>query len=670
MKILSVILSFLSILFTITLACSLASALPKYCNPNLPGGQSCIDNSGSSSSSNGSSFNDTYATWLFNYTQFNKFWYNMSDGSYNATYLSYNTTYGKFWYNMTVGGGSGTPASPNRSIQFNLNGAFGGENNLTYGYTNGKPTVFIGTDFVNKSDPGTRKKSIIADRGILIDSEYSGGVVMRHGSNNATDVIAGFITEVEGLLLDYGSNFGQLGYGFNSNFAGGLMRLELRPEYANQFFALAYLPPNHQTENFVFQVSTGGSTTAYGNATVRQQALVWDKMGVHIGASSTLDQIATENFFQVGFAYNATSGNATNPTCTETELSQTENICSDFFFDEASCNAQAGCSWAGDPDFICNGLFYTSPSPAFQETTGGSTKNFKYKIRTFKNAGYGGGRVYAPNDINTSVTSGNSGIYYYNYITYTWTGETPDGVIINRSIDGGTSEYVESPYGLGEFYDYNDSGLGWTTSPYDFRNQSFSTYEQFRVQNNSYVGINGSASYPLTVNANENNISIWSQAKVSATGYITRTDVYDTDKLGLATDNLKSDKELLYANGSINHKAFPEYIEYDKTIITGYNKTLVDKEVCVITNRTKSGKRCWINKVEDGSPLYATVKEEGVDLGKLVAKHEQSSFEMNEKIKELELRVADLERRLNLLDGLTPSVDDGGIMNTISGWFT
>ncbi|MDP1695340.1 MAG: hypothetical protein Q8L29_00300, partial [archaeon] len=46
-------------------------------------------------------------TWLSNYTAFNQYWYNMSDGSYNASYdswLANYTFYNKFWYNMTYSG--------------------------------------------------------------------------------------------------------------------------------------------------------------------------------------------------------------------------------------------------------------------------------------------------------------------------------------------------------------------------------------------------------------------------------------------------------------------------------------------------------------------------------------------------------------------------------------
>lgn len=54
-------------------------------------------------------YNSTYhqngLNWEGNYSAYSKYWYNMSDGSYNSTYntwLPNYTAYNKYWYNMTI----------------------------------------------------------------------------------------------------------------------------------------------------------------------------------------------------------------------------------------------------------------------------------------------------------------------------------------------------------------------------------------------------------------------------------------------------------------------------------------------------------------------------------------------------------------------------------------
>jgi hypothetical protein len=64
-------------------------------------------------------------------------------------------------------------------------------------------------------------------------------------------------------------------------------------------------------------------------------------------------------------------------------------------------------------------------------------------------------------------------------------------------------------------------------------------------QSDGNVGIGTSAPiYPLTVAGNVSGISIWSEANVSATGFITRTSTYDKSK-GSALDKIKDSDEYL-----------------------------------------------------------------------------------------------------------------------------
>ena len=61
-----------------------------------------------------------------------------------------------------------------------------------------------------------------------------------------------------------------------------------------------------------------------------------------------------------------------------------------------------------------------------------------------------------------------------------------------------------------------------------------------------------SPSYPLEVNnMSSDGISIYALGNISATGYITRTDVYDTSKNGKAIDKIKDESKYKDKFGNI-----------------------------------------------------------------------------------------------------------------------
>lgn len=150
---------------------------------------------------------------------------------------------------------------------------------------------------------------------------------------------------------------------------------------------------------------------------------------------------------------------------------------------------------------------------------------------------------------------------------------------------------------------------GSSTAGYVTQNEANSLFFQvggrtrMTITKDGYVGINTTApSYPLEVNMNVSEISIYAQANISAGGYITRTDVYDS-KLGSALDKIKDSSQYFNADGSINHQAFGySYVGYDHPI------TEVD---------------------ENGNEISTKImKEEGVDLGKEVALIKQALYEL------------------------------------------
>ena len=93
------------------------------------------------------------------------------------------------------------------------------------------------------------------------------------------------------------------------------------------------------------------------------------------------------------------------------------------------------------------------------------------------------------------------------------------------------------------------------------------------------VGIKtATPTYPLEVNANVNGISIWSSANVSATGYNTRTSIYDKSQ-GSALDKIQ-DADYYKTNNKINHSKFYGYA--GTTIITDYDKPIIKSHIELI----------------------------------------------------------------------------------------
>lgn len=117
--------------------------------------------------------------------------------------------------------------------------------------------------------------------------------------------------------------------------------------------------------------------------------------------------------------------------------------------------------------------------------------------------------------------------------------------------------------------------------------------------------------YPLEVNANVSGISIYSSSNVSATGYITRTDVYDMSR-GNALSNIQN-ATFYKRNGNIDHSTFGySYVSY--TIL--------------VPNATKVTINPETNLSEVSVLSYKNITQEGVDLGKEVALLKQAIYEL------------------------------------------
>lgn len=106
--------------------------------------------------------------------------------------------------------------------------------------------------------------------------------------------------------------------------------------------------------------------------------------------------------------------------------------------------------------------------------------------------------------------------------------------------------------------------------------------------------------YPLQVNGSNSNISIYADKNISATGFITRTSVYDKTQ-GLALEKIKDADEYKTRTGDINHQTFFGYtnwsiINYFKPETETYKElvcAIPQKEICKDINWCE-----WIDDLE------------------------------------------------------------------------
>jgi hypothetical protein len=156
---------------------------------------------------------------------------------------------------------------------------------------------------------------------------------------------------------------------------------------------------------------------------------------------------------------------------------------------------------------------------------------------------------------------------------------------------------------------------------------------------NNRVGIGtASPAYPLEVNKNVSGISIYSQANISATGYNTRTSVFDSSKN--AFDYIH-DAEDYKTNGEIDHKKFYGYAGTVES--TDYSRPVVIQELD--ENCTETYDEILNETIKTCSPYYYetttypyTKTEEQVSITAEIDLLRQAVYELNEKVKILEAK--------------------------------
>ncbi|MEK6953025.1 MAG: hypothetical protein AABX29_08480 [Nanoarchaeota archaeon] len=226
---------------------------------------------------------------------------------------------------------------------------------------------------------------------------------------------------------------------------------------------------------------------------------------------------------------------------------------------------------------------------------------------------------------------------------------------INYTVNGESDDYFIISFNnnrLKVFY----NGSSWNTeiNPHQYRIQNLTnggerywlvtttdgTNTNFIVSSTTgNVGIGtGNPSFPLTVinsvSDGTNLVSIWVSSNISATGYITRTSVYDTSK-GEALNYTQDAKYYMDQRGKIDHKKFYGYASYDVTETDYTRPEVKDEEVCdTIFNKETQIEEQTNCRTEQITiyPYTLTHKEEGVELGKEIDVLRQAVYELKQEL--------------------------------------
>ena len=181
--------------------------------------------------------------------------------------------------------------------------------------------------------------------------------------------------------------------------------------------------------------------------------------------------------------------------------------------------------------------------------------------------------------------------------------------------------YIADGTGAQKISIYNEDG-----DDIDFRVETNNEENMFFIDGgNDRIGIGTNLPlFPLDVQKNVSGISIYASGNISATDYITRTNVYDKNK-GKALDYIKDTNDLTTL-GKIDHKKFYGYVTYDKMDLS--RPVIILKSYTEYNETSKKNVTIFYN--ETSYPY--TKKESGVSLGKEVSMLRQSVYELKTEL--------------------------------------
>lgn len=173
-------------------------------------------------------------------------------------------------------------------------------------------------------------------------------------------------------------------------------------------------------------------------------------------------------------------------------------------------------------------------------------------------------------------------------------------------------------------------------------NLGTSNTDRLTILSGGNIGIqNSTPSYPLTVSGNgSGDITAWFEKNISATGFISRTNVYDTSKEGSAIAKLKPSSELIKQDGKINYQGFGySYVNWTVREVISTTITTEQYEECL------TEQLCETKEREIKTPIYGNVTYHGVDLVLELAWLRGVAYEQQQIINDLKTRLEVLESK-------------------------
>ena len=171
---------------------------------------------------------------------------------------------------------------------------------------------------------------------------------------------------------------------------------------------------------------------------------------------------------------------------------------------------------------------------------------------------------------------------------------------------------------------------------------SWGIYQEGTVESNYFAGDVGvgtsSPSYPLEVNDDVDDVSIWTSKKVSATDFIYRTSVFDKSKN--AWDYIK-DASYYLTDGEIDYKKFYGYAgEFE---IADYSRPVEETRVKEVWDETG----CHEETIVTTTYPYKTT-EEGVSICDEISVLRQAVFELKQENDMLKAQIAAINAKVGI----------------------
>lgn len=150
------------------------------------------------------------------------------------------------------------------------------------------------------------------------------------------------------------------------------------------------------------------------------------------------------------------------------------------------------------------------------------------------------------------------------------------------------------------------------------------------------IGVN-TPSFPLTVfgNTTDQNITIWSAGNISATGYITRTTVFDTSKD--PRDFIRDSSFYLDDKGNINHSKYYGSVIYTNT---DYSRPVIEEIDEFFYNDTTNETESFKINI---TLFPFKIEEQGVMLDMEIDLLRQGLFDLIQDVLGIDTRVTELE---------------------------